>query len=394
MKRTLIALAIAASVAVPVAAQAAPKVYGKLNLSVQNVDADSNAAVADSFWEVRSNASRFGVKGEDELTATLSAVYQIEWEVAGSSSGTVGAGGVGSANDSSLDLASRNRFVGIKSNDLGTIKLGRIDTYLKQAEGKVDLFNDLTGDFEAVLGAQGGPARANNVIDYSSPTIADLVTINVQLIQNEYAADGTPAAPAPALAGSQYGHGLADSISSSVVFSKDAFWAALAYNKDVTTNFSSNYDGVVLGANSSGVAADAIRLAATYNISSIGLTLGGLYQTAKSDVGATAAVPGWEVSQDGFVVSAALKFAEAWAAKLQYGQSTTDQKTTAAASVATDRTTASLGLDYNFTSKTRAFGFYTLNSVEKPGLVAATATVAATDTQDIKAFGIGLEHNF
>lgn len=390
MKRTLIALGVAATVALPVAAQAAPKVYGKLNLSVQNVDADTNAAVPDSFWEVRSNASRFGVKGEDELTATLSAVYQIEWEIAGSSNGTVGAGGVGTANDSSLDLAARNRFVGIKSNDFGTLKLGRIDTYLKQAEGKVDQFNDLAGDFEAVLGAQGGTARANNVIDYSSPTIVDAVTINLQLIQNEYAADGTPAPTAPAPAYANNGHGLADSISTSVVYSADALWVALAYNKDVTTAFSSNYDGVVLGGNTSGVAADAIRLAATYNISSIGLQLGGLYQTAKSDVGATAAVPGWEVKQDGFVVSAALKFAEAWVAKLQYGQSTTDQKTTAAASVATDRTTTSLGLDYNFTSKTRAFGFYTLNNVDRPGLVAAPAST----TQDITAFGLGIDHSF
>ena len=366
MKRTLIALGIAATVALPVAAQAAPKVYGKLNLSVQNVDADTNAAVPDSFWEVRSNASRFGVKGEDELTATLSAVYQIEWEIAGSSNAAAGAGGVGTANDSGLDLAARNRFVGIKSTDFGTIKLGRIDTYLKQAEGKVDQFGDLIGDIDNVLGAQGGTARANNVIDYSSPAIANAITLNLQLIQNENAADGEPVA-------ADRGNGLADSISASVVYSSDALWAALAYNKDVTTAFSSNFDGVVLAGSPSGLAADAIRLAASYNIKAIGLTLGGIYQTIKSDVN-----PASDIEQDGFVVSAALKFAEAWTAKAQYGQSTTELN-----SVDTDRSTASIGLDYNFTKNTKAYGYYTANNVEVGAI-----------SQDPKSFGIGLDHSF
>jgi predicted porin len=40
MKRTLIALAVTAAVAAPLAAQAAPKVYGKLNLSVEQYEKD------------------------------------------------------------------------------------------------------------------------------------------------------------------------------------------------------------------------------------------------------------------------------------------------------------------------------------------------------------------
>ncbi|HEX6590494.1 MAG TPA: porin [Moraxellaceae bacterium] len=374
MKRTLIALGVAATVALPVAAQAAPKVYGKLNLSVQNVDPDyvtPAPATASDVWEVRSNASRFGVKGEDELTATLSAIYQIEWEVSGSGSG-----------DSAADLAARNRYVGIKHNDFGNIKLGKIDTYVKQAEGKIDQFNDLPGDIDKVIGAQAGPARPNNVIDYTSPKIVDAVTIGVQLIQGENTvAVGSSAADPDT--------GLADAISTSVVYNDDTLYLALGYDKDVPTRFAAFNSG-------NGFKANTIRAAGSYSLKDLGLSLGAIYQTSKSSDLAT----GPETKEDGWIVSAAFKFAEAWVAKAQYGQSTneaprgvspaagqTAASATQSAAVNTggdvDLSAASLGLDYNFTSKTRAFGFYTLAN-------------RSNNTQDLDttSYGIGIDHSF
>lgn len=43
MNRTLLALAVTAALAVPMTAQAAPTVYGLLNLSVDMVDVDNEA---------------------------------------------------------------------------------------------------------------------------------------------------------------------------------------------------------------------------------------------------------------------------------------------------------------------------------------------------------------
>jgi predicted porin len=363
MNRTLIALGVAATVALPVVAQAAPKVYGKLNLTVQNVDADvAPPAASADVWEVRSNASRFGVKGEDELTATLAAVYQIEWEVSGS----------GSA-DSAADLAARNRFVGLKSNSFGTLKLGRIDTYLKQAEGKVDLFNDLAGDIDKVVGAQGGPARANNVIDYSSPKFLEAVTVNVQLIQSEgVAAVGQAAANAD--------NDLGDAVSASVAYSTDALYVAVAANKDVWTRFADNTGGA-------GVKADAVRVATSYTFQDLGLTLGALYQTVETSDLPTATA---DTEEEGWVVSAALKFADSWTAKLQHGESTLENAFTRNGGNTTllnqgdvEIALSSAGLDYNFTKGTRAFGFYTLaNRTDRP-----------TDL-DTTTYGLGIEHSF
>jgi predicted porin len=67
----------------------------------------------------------------------LSAVYGIEWEVAAEGDD------ITKGTNASLDLTQRNRFVGIKHQEFGTVKMGKYDTYLKLAQGKVDLFNDL-----------------------------------------------------------------------------------------------------------------------------------------------------------------------------------------------------------------------------------------------------------
>lgn len=346
MKRTLIALGVAATVALPIVAQAAPQVYGRLNVSVNNVDVDGLAT--GDVWNVSSHASRFGVKGEDTLTPTLSAVYGIEWQV--------------EADGVATDLAQRNRFVGVKSSNWGTIKLGKIDTYLKQAEGKVDQFGDLAGDIDSVLGAQAGRARANNVIDYYSPKIADSLNFGLQLIQNEAQPDGQ-ATP---------DRGLADGISATVAYSGGPLWVALAYNKDVVGRLYGAIGNTAPAVGDNRIA-DSIRLAATYSLKDLGLNLGAIYQTAESDIA------GSKAEQDGFIVSGALKVATDWTAKLQFGQSTT--KFTGSAD--TDLTTISLGADYSLGKATRAYGYYTLNNLER----------GATDT-DTTVYGIGLDHSF
>jgi len=50
MKRNLIALAVAAALITPMAANAAPKVYGKLNLSVESYKKDLDASANDEEY--------------------------------------------------------------------------------------------------------------------------------------------------------------------------------------------------------------------------------------------------------------------------------------------------------------------------------------------------------
>lgn len=361
MKRTLIALGVAAAVVAPIA-NAAPTVYGRLNVTVQSADNDINS---DEVVTVRSNASRIGVKGDEKLTDSLSAVYLIEWELAADSA------------SGANDLTARNRFLGLQHKDLGTIKAGTIDTLVKQAEGKIDQFGDLQyADIEGILGAQGGPARVANVIEYNSPKIADLLNFNVQLIQGEETtAPGTTKAK---------NNGLADAYGFSVVAATGPLWATIAYEKDVATRTAgwdngSNAAAVPplpsLGYRQTGVSDGTLRVGASYELKDLGLTVGGLYQQTDLVNAAGADL----AEENGFIVSAALKLGKNVVAKAQYGQATFEP----VAGADVDLTQITLGADYNFTKTTKAFAFYSAYNAER-----------GSDERDANVFGIGLQTNF
>ena len=99
MKKLLLATAI--TVLTSSVVQAAPTVYGKLNVSIDSMDefattkADTNNVV-----KVNSNASRFGIKGSEDLTDKLSAIYLAEWQINVDGDGS--------------DLGQRNRYLGLK----------------------------------------------------------------------------------------------------------------------------------------------------------------------------------------------------------------------------------------------------------------------------------------
>ena len=78
MKKLLLAATVAAMGVS--AAQAAPTLYGKINLSVDQIENNSFIEDQDKS-ELNSNASRIGVKGEEKLTDNVSAVYVAEWEI-------------------------------------------------------------------------------------------------------------------------------------------------------------------------------------------------------------------------------------------------------------------------------------------------------------------------
>lgn len=381
MNRKLIALGVAAAAALPLTAQAAPKVYGRVNVTVENIDDDTKHA---DRWELVSNASRFGVKGEDELTANLSAIYQIEWEVAVDGSGA--------------DLGARNRFVGLKHVDFGSLKLGRHDTALKLAQGEIDLFNDLNADIGKVI---AGENRVNNVIAYESPKLLGGLAFIVQAMPGEEA----PAAASPApSAGSRDDNHLGDYFSTSATYSNEdlGLYAALAYDKDITSSFSAvdsfaTAPGFAVGVAGSGATlktdkSDILRAVVSYNLKAVGLTLNALYQQAERSEGNTVAGKALAVpTEDSWLLGAAYKIGEAWVAKAQYITATTSFDGPALKDV--DQTQTTLGLDYNFTSKTRAFGYYSLrnNSNDNNPTVSANGK---TQDFDVAFAAIGLDHKF
>ena len=123
--------------------------YGKLNLSIQATEEGD-----ESFSELKSNASRLGVKGKYKLDTDygLEAIYKIEWQV--------------NVEDGSKDtFTARNQWVGLKGG-FGEFTVGRVDTTLKLAQGKFDLFNDYEGDLKNLF---IGENRVTDSLTYKSP---------------------------------------------------------------------------------------------------------------------------------------------------------------------------------------------------------------------------------
>ncbi|RMH46774.1 MAG: porin [Gammaproteobacteria bacterium] len=296
MKKTTIALSVFAALAGAAFADDALTVYGKINVSVQAVD----EANGDNFSEIKSNASRFGIKGKAKLNDGLEAFYKLEWEV-----------DVTDKSKSSQDhLKSRNQVVGLKGG-FGTVFVGRHDTPMKKAQKKIDLFNDYEGDIKHVI---NGENRESNILQYSTPKIGGALQFNIAMIPGEDPANGQDS--------------LTDATSFSVTYNKNDLYLALAQDTDVD-----------------GEGVDTTRIVGQYNMDKFQFGL--LWET--TDNGTTDA--------DGFVLSGAMKMSGGNTLKLQYADSDIWQLGVSAKTKYSTMT--SLGLDHKLSKKTKVFVWYT-----------------------------------
>lgn len=373
MKHNLIALAVAAAFLSPMAANAAPKVYGKLNLSVESYKKDLDASANDEeYTRLMSNASRFGLKGEDELTADLSAVYQIEWGV-DADQGTDVVTAVTTNKDGTLDtkdqkpvsttniekITQRNRFVGIKSQQFGTVKIGKYDTYTKLAQGEIDLFNDFAGDMAFTI---AGENRINNVIGYESPKFMDT---QISLMTQTQDTVSTQAKPSKIKNGS----------SVSVVHQNEEMGLYIALASD----FGIDGDTALFAKRES----NTIRLVGSYKIAD--LTLNALYSMSSAVVD-TKRTDGnmYDDAETAYLLGAAYKLNDI-VLKAQYSMAEADDTAGLAKTASKERTLMSVGADYNFASKTKAFVWYTTKEDSK---------VDAGQNIDETILALGVEHKF
>src|SRR5690606_6928783 len=133
------------------------KVYGRAHVSLDYLDDGQD------YNEVglSSNSSRLGFKAEQKLENGMTVFGQIEQEINFAS---------GSANNSGVDFATRDTFVGLKG-DFGQARVGRFDSPFKVARGPVNFFGDQVGDLRNVtrVSEQRFDERNANTIEYKSP---------------------------------------------------------------------------------------------------------------------------------------------------------------------------------------------------------------------------------
>lgn len=333
MKKQLLALAIGSIVAAPSVALAdkGPIVYGKFNVSYENVDDGSNDA-----WELNSNSSRIGVKGSLDLDVeSVKAVYQAEFQM-----------DVDEGDNKGQTFSQRNIFGGFKHDSLGTLIAGKFDTPFKKAQGKVDQFGDLDGDIGGIL---DGEERASNIVQYSTPKLGNAITANVAFIPGEEPDTDND--------------GPADSISSSLVFDNGTFYGALAYDSEMPTSI---YDAETANVGAD-YTSDAVRVVGMARIQNF--ELGALVQMSET----SDEIAGVSYEDTSYILSGAVKLAR-WKLKAQYGLTDLDQSDD-------ELTLMAVGADYKMGDRSKVFGYY-------------AAVEADEGAQDDSTFGIGFEHKF
>lgn len=361
MKVRLLPLAISAAIAMPgVALAEGPTVYGKLNVSYEMVDSDFgydsyvdenddiiplDPSSADRY-ELLSNASRFGVKGDAAINDSLKAIYQIEWEVGADEGNT---------------FTSRDRFVGL-SGGFGTVQAGKFDSPLKKSQGKVDQFNDLAGDVKYLI---VGEERVDNIVQYSTPGISGFQANLAFMPGEEYDLGQDDAKDGPA-----------DAFSASVTFATDMLYLALAQDLDVATEAYLGLDTDLELFDTDSVPFDTTRLTGVLNLNA--LQLGAMFQTAKiSDEDVYG-----DIDQDGVLLSAAFKLNQL-VLKGQYGMSTLSDNDF---DVDNDAEQIAFGVDYLLSKQTTVFAYLNMLSYE--------LDVANSQEQTKDNIGVGLIHSF
>lgn len=371
MKKLLLAATVA-TLAMN-AAQAAPTLYGKLNVTLDNVD-NKNFDGESDVTEVNSNASRIGVKGEEKLTEKLSAIYLAEWAISTDGSG------------SDTDLSARNRFIGLKSDGIGALKVGKFDSYFKTAAGNnQDIYNDHT--ILDITNTIYGEDRLNNVIGFESdPKLLAGLTFNVMFQQGENTSDSKEGASGYDDKRDSFG----DSVSASVNYENKDLGLALG----VAGN--SGVQGKYNAYSLKDIYSDAYRVTGSMDFGVIGakgLVLGALWQHAEPKDDLTAFNTG-KKDTNGKDILANYKGLEedAWVAALTYKIGDTPfavkgqyQSATTARDGFEDRKLDQygVGLDYRFNKQAR---FY--------GIVAQQKRDWQDEDNKRTVVGAGMEYNF
>ena len=185
MNKKLVAVAVAAVLAAPLAAQAQTAnvtLYGRLNITLEYIDANGDRP---STQRLSSNSSRLGVRGTESLGRGLNAIFQIESSISGDAGGGT--------------LAGRDTFVGLQGG-WGTVRFGN---FLAPYDDMHPIFGNVPTFTTSILStaavwaqatsaksAGGFDARLGNSLRYDSPNISGFTgSVQVSLDSENGATD-------------------------------------------------------------------------------------------------------------------------------------------------------------------------------------------------------------
>ena len=163
MNKKIVALAVAAAFAVPVAASAQTTLFGQFKYEVGYIDgfaldADDNEVYSDNNFVHSTKGTRIGIHGSEDLGGGLQAIYRFQ-------------GGLGNVNGRVAGTSwtmNEENWAGVRGG-FGTLQLGRSDTAMKKTGG--NHFRAFTDTLAEPSLIPGRTDRADG-IHYTSPNIA------------------------------------------------------------------------------------------------------------------------------------------------------------------------------------------------------------------------------
>jgi len=347
---------------------AAPTFYGEIDATVDYLPEDNASPVSDrDVIELNTNNSFLGLKGEEKLTDRLSGLYQAEFTF------YVDNGG------STDTFVPRNLLVGLKDEKLGTVKLGKIDTPVKQLSSVVDTFNNYVANKADMAGIFTGENRIDNVVVYEAPGFA---VGEGKLKATALLATGEAGGISSSKGGSKVaGRGLGDAWSASLVYDSKAVVLGLGYDKAIPSNFAgvgilNTQNGEIGAAKALLAAADTIRAIGRVNVND-NLAIKALFQTsdlaevegnsnATSVASSGIAVNGNDIDDaQGWLIGAEYKLpnADKWTVKGQYSQNSTSFTKANVADFEAQQIL--VGADYAFSKQVKAYGYTGLLTLEQ-----------------------------
>ncbi len=358
MQKKIIALAIAAAFVAPAAfADSNVTVYGKADLSYDFITTGTNTlgTAGVSKGNVSSNVSKIGFKGAEDLGDGLAAVWQIEQQVNMDNTGGT--------------LATRNTFLGLKSNDMGTVLMGRHDTPYKISTRALDVFGDSIADNRALMGgvsartaAASFDGRQPDVIAYISPSLSGFTGAIAYV--NLAEANVTAAAA------------KASALSMAGMYSADPFYASLAYEEH-------KLDTVLVGGKEK-----ATKLGLGYKMDAFVVN----FAYEKTSDNLTAVTLANKYGHNAYYLAGKYSITDSDAVKLAYGKSNQIGTT-----LNTGANQLSLGYDHNLSKRTRLYAIYSRISNQSAAANSFSQTTAVSANgvgASPSVFSLGMSHSF
>jgi predicted porin len=373
MNKKFLTAAIAAALIAPTAAFADVTVYGKLHMSVDYTDTNTDPAATTNNVDkgnlgLSSNSSRIGFKGDEGLGGGLKAVWQIE-------------SGVNMDGKGTSTLGTRNTYLGL-AGGFGTFLVGKHDTPFKMFGRSLDPFGDTIADTRQLTNIGGvWDLRPANVLAYVTPDFNGFKGVMAYVTGLDNAVY-TDTAGATTVGGAD--NNKLTAVSLNGTYTNGPIYVGAAYESHNTKN--------AIGAAAGAENPSAWRLGGSYAFGPA--KVGAMWQkVSNTDVTTTV-----DVNRTAWTLFGTYAFGMETVklAYTQVGQMMNDSNGVAD----TDANLLALGIDHKLSKRTSAYAQYTALTNENAAQFALGGVSGYGDAvtpgvgKDPSAFSVGMIHKF